>query len=241
MMMTSALALALAVQAVPASPPVAMIPVGVPSPPPPPPPRPPMPIDVPIAYHPDAAPFYPRKERRAGVEGTARVALSVRLDGSVSRCRIVRDSGSARLDAAACKLGRKLRFARAAAAATRPRAEHPCCAMVDIVWGGGTARLRPLRSPALPRIRLVELVSDADYPAAALRAGQQGTVGFRLDLDATGAVTQCTVMSSSGSAPLDETTCRILRERVRAEPARDEYGEPEPGTIISRLSWRIAS
>ena len=44
------------------------------------------------------------------------------------------------------------------------------------------------------------------YPAEAKRKGEQGRVVVKLAIDSTGTPTACTVVSSSGSAVLDEAT-----------------------------------
>jgi TonB family protein len=100
----------------------------------------------------------------------------------------------------------------------------------------GAAAPGPSRAmaPSLP-----QLFSSDDYPAEALRAGEQGTVAFQLEVGADGSVAACTVTSSSGSASLDSTTCRLLRERARFTPARDSSGKPVSDTVVSRITWRI--
>lgn len=72
-----------------------------------------------------------------------------------------------------------------------------------------------------------------DYPVRALANREQGTVGFRLVIDAEGRVAECLVTAPSGSALLDETTCRILRERVRYRPAAaaDEPAATDDGSV----------
>jgi TonB family protein len=83
------------------------------------------------------------------------------------------------------------------------------------------------------------MLSDMDYPAAAIRAGEEGTSGFRVDVGADGRVTGCTITESSGSATLDETTCRIVSARMVFHPARDAQGRAVPDTFSSRIAWRI--
>ena len=80
---------------------------------------------------------------------------------------------------------------------------------------------------------------DGDYPEAAARAGQQGTVAWELAVDAGGGVTGCTVTAGSGSAALDAETCRLLMGRARFLPARDGSGAPEPSTARGRMTWRL--
>jgi TonB family protein len=82
-------------------------------------------------------------------------------------------------------------------------------------------------------------MSDQDYPAAAIRAGESGTVAIRLDVDAQGRVTGCTVTASSGSATLDSTTCRIMQTRGHFRPARDGGGKEVASTWSTRITWRL--
>jgi protein TonB len=93
--------------------------------------------------------------------------------------------------------------------------------------------------PARARANLASYVSDSDYPASALRNGDEGTTGFRLNIGANGRVTNCTVTSSSGSSALDNATCRIMRARARFTPARDQFGNPTTDTHSARIAWRI--
>lgn len=82
-------------------------------------------------------------------------------------------------------------------------------------------------------------VTNDDYPAAALRAEQQGTTGFRLDVDTNGRVTNCTVTSSSGSTVLDNTACSLLKRRARFNPAEDASGNKIPAAFSSRFRWEL--
>ena len=86
---------------------------------------------------------------------------------------------------------------------------------------------------------LAALVSDADYPASALRSEEEGTTGFRLEVGANGRVTNCSITSSSGSSALDSATCRIMKSRARFTPAVDSNGNPSADTVSSRITWRI--
>lgn len=92
---------------------------------------------------------------------------------------------------------------------------------------------------ARPRFALPSLVSSDDYPVAALRADEEGTVGFSLSVGADGLVSGCTVTASSGSVSLDGTTCRILRARASFEPALDLAGRPAPDSYSARIRWNI--
>ena len=85
------------------------------------------------------------------------------------------------------------------------------------------------------RARLIRgTIRDSDYPRAAGRARIGGTVVARLNVDAGGRVGRCAVTRSSGNAELDSTTCRLIEERFRYEPARDSRGR----AVASVVGWR---
>jgi protein TonB len=102
----------------------------------------------------------------------------------------------------------------------------------------GAARLAAPRSVPRP-LNPGAMITNADYPAEALRANQQGTVTFRLTVDPQGRATDCVILASSGSNILDSATCRLLVRRSRFDPARSEDGKPIASTFTSRMSWRI--
>jgi protein TonB len=86
---------------------------------------------------------------------------------------------------------------------------------------------------------LKSYISDADYPASAVRSEEEGTTGFRLEIGPNGRVTNCTVTSSSGSSALDSATCRIMKSRARFTPAVDSNGNPTSDSVSSRIAWRL--
>ncbi|MFZ5748232.1 MAG: energy transducer TonB [Pseudomonadota bacterium] len=77
-----------------------------------------------------------------------------------------------------------------------------------------------------------------DYPTAAFDHRLQGETGFRLDIDSSGLVTGCTIIKSSGSDSLDQTTCTILLRRARFSPARGADGKAIASSWESSFYWR---
>ena len=67
-------------------------------------------------------------------------------------------------------------------------------------------------------------IVNADYPRAAKKEGVEGEVLVRFTVEPSGRVGACSVVRSSGSALLDATTCRLIQQRYRFEPARDASG-----------------
>jgi TonB family protein len=82
-------------------------------------------------------------------------------------------------------------------------------------------------------------VTNDDYPPEAVQGRMQGTVRFLLNIDATGAVTGCRVTGTSGWPLLDETTCVLLRERARFDPARDAKNKPIASIYSNKFRWEM--
>jgi TonB family protein len=109
-----------------------------------------------------------------------------------------------------------------------PEAEAGVARLLACVRAGGAA---DAAAPPGPRqsVALNTYFSTDDYPRDALRRREQGTVSFSVLVGADGRVADCIVTGSSGSASLDETTCRIIRERARYSPARNPQGNAVAG------------
>jgi protein TonB len=91
--------------------------------------------------------------------------------------------------------------------------------------------------PARAKANLASYVSDADYPASAIRSEQQGTTRFTLSVGADGRVKECSVVGSSGSSALDSATCRLMKSRARFTPARNSDGQPTGDTVTAGIKW----
>jgi TonB family protein len=104
------------------------------------------------------------------------------------------------------------------------------------------ASLAAAQAPG-PAVRAsADLVSSfraADYPAAAMLAGEEGRVGVSVSVGRDGRVTGCRVTRSSGSHALDEGTCAILRERTRYTPARNGAGEATADEVAELITWAL--
>jgi TonB family protein len=77
----------------------------------------------------------------------------------------------------------------------------------------------------------------SEYPLEAIRAHVQGRVVAIGKVATDGHVEACTVAETSGSKALDDTTCRIMRERVRFIPARDKDGNAVASHYIMPVRW----
>jgi TonB family protein len=106
-------------------------------------------------------------------------------------------------------------------------------------WGADPEALARVKTKATPAGSPASWVTDSDYPGGALSRGEEGTAGFRLFIDATGAVRGCAIISSSGSSELDDSVCTNIRRRARFNPARDADGKTVASVWMSRFTWRI--
>lgn len=84
---------------------------------------------------------------------------------------------------------------------------------------------------------LASYVTSDDYPALAIRAGEQGLVEFALRVGADGRPAGCSVLNQSRSVALEVATCQLLTSRARFEPARDKSGQAVEAAVRGRIKW----
>jgi len=84
------------------------------------------------------------------------------------------------------------------------------------------------------------LISGDDYPAQALDRNEQGNVGVLIHVDTTGAISDCLIEKTSGSAILDARTCEVIRLRAQYKPAHDRRGHAVASEAHEIVTWRIA-
>lgn len=96
----------------------------------------------------------------------------------------------------------------------------------------------PLGPPPTPARIIAGSITDADYPAAAIRAEASGTTRVRLGITAEGKVDSCEVVGSSGNSSLDSTTCQLFTTRFRFSPA-SRAGVPVPSTYSGSVRWDL--
>lgn len=82
-------------------------------------------------------------------------------------------------------------------------------------------------------------IRDSDFPDALAETGIGGTVGVRYTVWTDGRVVECEITQTSGNRLLDETTCRLIRERFRFKPSRDRQGRPVVAAIVENHSWMV--
>ncbi len=110
-------------------------------------------------------------------------------------------------------------------------------AAVLIAMTSSAASAQVVETAATPKGDTQSWLTIDDYPSAALRGGEQGTVRALLTIDSSGKATACAVVRSSSSALLDSTACSIARRRARFKPATDKSGTPVGDVWLFSYTW----
>lgn len=80
-------------------------------------------------------------------------------------------------------------------------------------------------------------IAPRDYPRALRDAGVGGRVTMVLTVEPNGRVGRCQVTRSSGSAELDQLTCRLIQQRFRYRPSTDRFGRPIADEVDQDHIW----
>ena len=128
----------------------------------------------------------------------------------------------------------------------------PTFAADDGLGGGGNdaieiPRVTPTPPPvptftpksARPKGNYAGWVSTSAYPTSDLRGEHEGSVRYRLSIDAAGKATGCSVVASSGFAGLDQAACAELLRHAKFEPATDATGARALGSFSGTVTWRL--
>ena len=108
-------------------------------------------------------------------------------------------------------------------------------------------RVQPTPSPlpsftpkaARPKGKTAGWVTTNDYPTSDLRQEHEGSVRYRLTIDAGGKVSDCAVVASSGFTGLDQATCAQLTRRGQFDPATDDSGGRVASSYSGTVTWRL--
>jgi len=76
------------------------------------------------------------------------------------------------------------------------------------------------------------------YPPRAIKAHEEGAVGFLVMIDAKGAVTQCQVTHSSGHPLLDQETCNLITLHAEFNPQSGLSGS-QVRTREGLITWKL--
>lgn len=110
-----------------------------------------------------------------------------------------------------------------------------------LLIGAATSALAGTSTDTATReVRNGEVVFS-QYPARALAAGEQGSVGFNVTLDRDGYATACEVTHSSGYSRLDSETCQLILSRAEFQGIRGPDGRKTNTVAQGVVNWRLPS
>lgn len=87
--------------------------------------------------------------------------------------------------------------------------------------------------------RTASRIQFANYPPAALRRGEEGTVGIRITTDKRGRLMDCDVVKSSGFASLDQASCDFLLRYGSAKPFLSPDGQRVQKQQDGEVVWTL--
>jgi TonB family protein len=106
-------------------------------------------------------------------------------------------------------------------------------------WGVDPKAYDALEVPPTD-IENYEYMSSTDYPQDLLDANWTGDVITRLNVDATGKVTNCAVVVTGGHKSVDDISCFRAMQRGRFNPAIGADGKPTAAVRVRDVVFRIA-
>ena len=75
------------------------------------------------------------------------------------------------------------------------------------------------------------------YPSESLKAGEEGTAAFHVDVTPDGRAENCQILQTSGFKRLDDATCAVVTKHARFNPKLDDRGRPVRGDYSGKLHW----
>ncbi|MEO7689941.1 MAG: energy transducer TonB [Sphingomonas sp.] len=190
------------------------------------------PLDLAMVKQPKLDKFYPKELRKAGIEDSAIVNLTIDRKGEVTACRTRSAPVNPSFAAPACALGSKLRFARA-------MNDYPWPLPIKIEWrAAGVALVRGVPPKAASLVPGSVTMSEEDYPLAMRRAETQGRETAAVAVGADGQAGDCVIEWANVPSDFDAASCRVLM-RGRFVPAQDEFGVAVPGRVKQAIRWKL--
>jgi len=86
--------------------------------------------------------------------------------------------------------------------------------------------------------RLIRNLTRGDYRAIA-GGMPEGRAMVGLRIEASGAVSSCRIVRSSGDAGVDAGLCPLIEQRLRFRPALDDQGRPIPYSLQYVATWAL--
>jgi TonB family protein len=117
------------------------------------------------------------------------------------------------------------------------QAFHRCLSDKARAWEVDLAALDALKQR--PKQMPGQWLSSFDYPRDAIAALKEGSVVTRLTADASGHVTDCTVVENTGTRSMEQPACTAAFKPGRFEPAIGADGRPVPVTFTTTTKFSL--
>lgn len=104
-------------------------------------------------------------------------------------------------------------------------------------WGFDPSVELSLSRPVQPASSPANWLRSDDYPSGALEQGHNGLVNFRVDVDSTGKVESCHILSATKPSDFELATCKGITRRARFVPALDASGQPVRSFHVNTVKW----
>jgi TonB family protein len=116
---------------------------------------------------------------------------------------------------------------------------HGCNDDLLKAWGVDVKAMAALKTEALPITPVNSWFRADDFPEAAIMGATSGTVVARFVVSATGAISNCEAVGSSGSKELDQQTCRSILTYGHYQPAIGPSGATVASQIVVTVNWVV--
>ena len=99
------------------------------------------------------------------------------------------------------------------------------CAVASLKdWGIDSAVEETIVERARPVNDTSKLLTSADYPQQAISANKESRLDVWLNLDSTGRITACRVISTFASPEINDRMCKLIQQRQTFVPAKNAAG-----------------
>jgi TonB family protein len=106
-------------------------------------------------------------------------------------------------------------------------------------WGYSKEFQRGVATPPKLKKKWADYVSPYDFPLPALAAAKGGETHVLIDIGVDGRASNCRIIRSSGRKDIDQTSCMVLTERARFEPARNSKSQAIAAPDYMAFRWEI--
>jgi periplasmic protein TonB len=97
----------------------------------------------------------------------------------------------------------------------------------------------PIDIPSTPPVPITShAVTSDDYPDLSIRLAEDGLVKIKYLVQSDGTVSECAVITSSGSSRLDVAACTMVKRRWRFRPATQK-GKPVAEYLLADVSFTL--